>query len=127
MENRVIQGAVNASGEAVVALHLQGSEGRTRDIEAVVDAGYSGFLTLPAGLVAELELPFAYLGQALLANDDEVTFDVYDVTVVWDDQPRHIKADATVSTPLMGMAMLDNHNLSIEMVIGGSVVIESRA
>ena len=122
----MIQGAVNASREAVVALHLQGPEGRTRDIEGVVDTGYSGFLTLPAGLVAELELPFAYLGQALLANDDEVTFDVHDVTVLWDDQPRHIKADATGSTSFMGMTMLDDHNLNIEVVSGGSVVIVAR-
>ena len=123
----MIQGVVNASHEAVVALHLQGTEGCTRDIEAVVDTGYSGFLALPAGLVAKLELPFAYLGQALLANDDEVTFDVHDVTVLWDGQPRHIKADATGSTPLMGMAMLDDHNLNVEVVSGGSVIIEARA
>ena len=122
----MIQGVVNASHEAVVALHLQGPEGRTRDIEAVVDTGYSGFLTLPPGLVAELGLPFAYLGQAFLANDDEVTFDVHDVTVLWDDQPRHIKADATGSTPLMGMAMLANHDLKIEVERGGQVVIEAR-
>ena len=42
----MIEGVVNAAHEAVVALHLQGPEGRTGDIEAVVDTGYSGFLTL---------------------------------------------------------------------------------
>ena len=81
-EDWVIEGVVNAAHEAVIALHLQGPEGRTRDIEAVVDTGYSGFLTLPAVLVAELGLPFAYTGQAFLANDDEVSFDVHDVTAV---------------------------------------------
>ena len=123
----MIEGAVNDAYEAVVALSLQGPEGQTQEIEAVIDTGYSGFLTLPAALVTELGLPFAYLGQALLANDDEVTFDVHDVTVLWDNQPRHIKADATGSTPLMGMAMLDNYNLNIEVVSGGSVVIEARS
>ena len=119
----MIQRAVNAPREAVVALHLQGPEWGIRDIEAVVDTGYRGFLTLQAGLVAELELPFDYPGQTLSANDDEVTFDVHDITVLWDDQPRHIKADATGSNPLMGMAMLDDHNLIIEVVSGGYVVI----
>ena len=56
----MIEGSVNAAYEAVVALSLQGPGGRTRDIEAVVDTGYSGFLTLPAALVAELGLPFSY-------------------------------------------------------------------
>ena len=58
----MIEGAVNAAYEAIVHLRLQGPEGRTRYIEAVIDTGYSGFLTLPAALVAELGLPFAYMG-----------------------------------------------------------------
>ena len=122
----MIEGVVNAAYEAVVVLTLQGSAGQVRDIEAVVDTGYSGFLTLPTVVVADLGLPFAYVGQAFLANDDEVSFDVHDVTVLWDGQPRPIKADATGSTPLMGMLLLDNHNLNLEVVDGGRVVIQAR-
>ena len=121
----MIKGAVNASHEPVVALSLRGPTGRVRNVEAVVDTGYSGFLTLPAAVVAELGLPFAYIGQALLANDDEVNFDVHDVTVLWDGQPRQIKADATGSTPLVGMLLLDRHDLSIQVRVGGRVVIEA--
>ncbi len=123
----MIEGSVNAAYEAVVALRLQGPGGRTRDIEAVVDTGYSGFLTLPTALVAELGLPFAYIGQAFLANDDEVRFEVHDVTVLWDGQPRHIKGDATGSIPLVGMLLLDRHNLNIDVEDGGRVVIQARA
>ena len=123
----VIEGAVNPAYEAVVALLLQGPDGRTRDIEAVVDTGYSGFLTLPTALVAELGLPFAYMGQAFLANDAEVDFDVHYVTVLWDDQPRDVEADATGSTPLVGMLLLDMHDLSIQVRNGGRVLIEAMA
>ncbi len=122
----MIQGVVNAAYEAVVTLHLLDSEGRTRDIEAVIDTGYSGFLTLPPGLVDELGLPFAYMGQAFLANDAVVDFDVHDITLLWDSQPRQIKADATGSTPLVGMALLERHDLNVEVVNGGSVVIQAR-
>jgi clan AA aspartic protease len=123
----VIQGEVNAAYEAVVTLPLQDPEGRTRDVEAVVDTGYSGFLTLPPGLVDEMGLPFAYMGQAFLANDAEVDFDVHYVTVPWDGEPRDIEADAMGSTPLVGMLLLDGHSLNIEVESGGSVVIEARA
>ena len=123
----MIQGMVNDAYEAVVDLSLQGPAGRAQDIEAVVDTGYSGFLTLPTTLVTELGLPFAYIGRAFLANDDEVSFDVHDVTVLWDGQPRHIKADATGSTPLVGMLLLDRHSLNIEVESGGRVVIQARA
>ena len=123
----MIEGAVNAGYEAVIALRLRGPDGRTSDIEAVVDTGYSGFLTLPTALVAELGLPFAYMGQALLANDAEVDFDVYYVTVLWDGQPRDVEADATGSTPLVGMLLLGMHDLSIQVRDGGRVLIEAMA
>ena len=80
----MIRGVVNAAYEAVITISLQGSESRTREIEAVVDTGYSGFLTLPSELVDQLGLPFAYMGQAFMANDAEVDFDVHYATVLWD-------------------------------------------
>ena len=55
--NRVIEGVVNAAYEPVVSLAVQGPSGQSRDIEAVVDTGFNGFLTLPTELVAELALP----------------------------------------------------------------------
>ena len=122
----MIEGVVNAAREAVVTLSLRGPAGQARDIRAVVDTGYSGFLTLPTTLVAELGLPFANLGWARLANDDEVTYDVHHATVLWDGQPRQIRADVTGSTPLLGMRLLAGHDLSIEVERGGRVLIEAR-
>ena len=46
---------------------------------------------------------------------------------LWDGQPRHIKADGTGSTPLVGMLVLDSHNVNIEVERGGLVAIEARA
>ena len=125
-ESRVIEGVVNAAREAVVTLPLQGPDGQAREVEAVIDTGYSGYLTLPAVLAVELGLPFVGTGHAYLANDSEVEFDVYDVTVIWDSQPRDIEADATGSTPLVGMMLLDRHNLNIDVEDGGRVVIQAK-
>ena len=41
----------------------------------------------------------------------------------WLYLPRHIRADATGSTPLVGMLLLDRHSLNIEVESGGRVVI----
>ena len=123
----MIQGVVNAAYEAVVSLTLQSAEGRTQEIEAVLDTGYTGFLTLPPTLVSELGLPFAYVGRAFLANDDQVEFNVHNVTLLWDGEPRDIEADATGSTPLVGMLLLDGHSLNIEVENGGEVVIQAMA
>ena len=91
----MIEGVVNAGHEAVVTLSLQGPEGQAREVEAVIDMGYSGYLTLSPVTAAELELAFVGNGHAFLANDAGVEFDVYDATVLWDGQPRDIEADAT--------------------------------
>ena len=123
----MIEGSVNAAYEAIVSLRVQGPEGQVRDIEAVVDTGYSGFLTLPLDVVAELGLPFAHVSQALLANDEEAVFEVHKATVLWDGQPRDIEADATGSTPLAGMLLLDEHNLNIDVESGGRVAIQAKA
>ena len=113
---------MNAAYEAVMPLPLQGPDGRTRDIRAVID---TGTLTLPTAVVADFGLSFSHIGWAFLANDDVVSFDVHDVIVYWDGQPRHIKADAIGSTPLVGMLLLDRHNLNTEVESGGRVVIQA--
>ena len=95
----MLEGFVNANHEAVVSLHLQGPEGKTREVEAVIDTGYSGSLTLPPSLVSELDLPYAYSSSATLADDTEVEFPVHRVAVLWDGEQRHIEADAVGGTP----------------------------
>ena len=89
----MIEGVVNAAREAVVILPVQGPAGLVREIEVVIDTGYSGFLTLPPSLVEELGLPFHFRGRAFLANGSEETFDVFGVTTLWDGRPRFIEAD----------------------------------
>ncbi len=64
-------------------------------------------------------------GRATLADYTEVGFNVYRVTVLWDNEPRHIEADAVGSTPLIGMALLDSHSLYVEIKDGGRVVIRA--
>lgn len=126
MENRVIEGTVNSSHEAVISLQLRGPGGQAREIEAVIDTGYSGFLVLPPTVVRDLGLPYLSHGQAILADGSEVTFNVHDVTVLWEGQPRHIEVDSTGYTPLAGMSLIRSHSLYVEVEHGGRVVIEAR-
>ena len=120
----MIEGVVNAAYEPVVTLAVQGQSGQSKDIEAVVDTGFNGFLTLPTTLVSELELPFISIGRATLADGNEIAYEVYGVAVMWDGKPIHVEADAADTTPLVGMLLLDGHDLSIRVRNGGTVVIQ---
>lgn len=122
----MIEGAVNAAYEAALTLTVKGPEGRAREVDAVVDTGYNGFLTLPPVLVGELDLPFVTSGEATLADGSAVSFDIHMVTVDWDGQARHVEADAAETTPLVGMRLLAGHDLHVEVENGGRVVIEAR-
>ena len=123
----MIQGTVNAFYEAVIPLTVQGPAGKTLDIQAVVDTGFSGFLTLQSALVAELGLPFVYSEQLTLAGDSAVEFDVHVGAVLWDDSLRNIEVVAAGRVPLVGMQMLDLHNLNIDVERGGLVAIRAKA
>ena len=123
----MIEGVVNANLEAVVTLPLQDPSGRTREVEAVVDTGFNGYLTLPPMLMEDLELPVVGDGEAVLADGSEAAFDVYGVTVLWDGQPMYVETGAVGVDPLVGMALLDGHNLNIDGENGGRVLIQVKA
>ncbi len=122
----MIEGVVNAAYEPVATLAVQGPSSQSREIEAVIDTGFNGFLTLTPSLVAELELPFLTGNRATVADGSEITFPSYGVTVLWDGQPIYVEADAADTTPLVGMRLLDRHNLNIDVETGGRVVIQAR-
>ena len=122
----MIEGVVNSAYEAVIPLSLRGPAGQAQEVEAVIDTGFTGFVTLPPSLVAELGLVFMGTSEATLADGSEVSFDAYDVTVLWEDQPRDFLIDEADTTPLVGMLLLDRHNLNIDVESGGRVLIQAK-
>jgi predicted aspartyl protease len=71
----VIPGVVNSNLEATVRLLVRGLGGQEQEIDAVIDTGFNGFLTLPPALVRRLNLPHLGQSRALLANGREEILD----------------------------------------------------
>ena len=122
----MIKGTVNTAYEAVVSLPLRGPAGQARDVDAVVDTGFTRFLTLPQTMVAELGLGYRGVNRVILADGSETTLEVYGVTVLWDGQPRVVVAYASDTTPLVGMSLLHRHNLNVDVEDGGRVWIQAK-
>jgi clan AA aspartic protease len=80
----MIVGIVNTYNEAIIHLSIRGPQGQNADVHAVIDTGFSGWLSLPYVQVAQLGLPFRRRGRALLADGSETIFDVYEGMVLWD-------------------------------------------
>jgi clan AA aspartic protease len=121
----MISGVVTASRHATVHLTVHGPEGVTQEIEAVIDTGFNGELTLPLSFVAALGLAWRRSGRALLADGSEALFDSYDAIVLWDGEPRPVTVDAAETEPLVGMALLEGYELTVQAVGGGAVTIRS--
>jgi clan AA aspartic protease len=119
----MISGSVNAYREAVVRLPVRNPQGREQAIEAVIDTGFNGYLTLPSDLIATLGLPFRRNGRALLGDGSAVTFDIHEAIIVWDGRLRRIAVDAADTDPLLGTGLLYGHELNVQVIEGGSAAI----
>ena len=94
-------------------------------IEFVVDTGFVGFLTLPAGAVSALGLPYQFDTAANLADDSEVQMAVHRATIVWDGEERAVRVLATGKRPLLGMALLAGQELVVQCTDGGMVTVDT--
>jgi clan AA aspartic protease len=119
----MMTGTVNAELEALLRLSVRDPADQRHEVEAVIDTGFNGFLTLPPALVAALGLPWLCRQQGQLADGSVQTFDVYVAKVDWDDQPRNVEVEATEAQPLIGMAMMQGSELRIQVIPGRAVII----
>jgi clan AA aspartic protease len=120
----VITGSVNAYRDAVIRLTLLGTQGQTQEIDAVIDTGFNGSLTLPQATIDALELNWRSRGSSILANDQVDACDIYTAVVLWDGQKRPLLVEATESDPLVGMRLMAGYRIVIENIDGGPVVLD---
>ena len=119
-----MHGVVNQSCEATVPLVISNANRQTRLINAVIDTGYTGFLSLPSEIIIALDLPWTGIERGTLGDGSEVTFEVYATTIIWDGQYRNIPVNEAETDPLVGMSLLYGYDLQIRAVEGGNVTIK---
>lgn len=121
-----VSGEVTAEREVVLRLSVFGPEGENVTVEAILDTGFTGHLTLPPGIVTELGLPLLGSRRSILADGSRVALDVYRAEVLWDDRRRRVQVLATgeAGGALAGMALIWNHRMVLDATEGGEVVVE---
>ncbi len=90
----MIEGTVNENFEATVRLTLRGVVREGREIEAIIDTSFTGYLALPTSLIRRHNLSWKGRGQALIADGSLYVFDEYIGTVLWNGQDRTVEVAA---------------------------------
>jgi clan AA aspartic protease len=112
------------SDEARIRLKVIGQRGREHEIEAVIDSGFTGALTLPPALITTLGLRWRSIDRATLADGSTCVFQVYVGKVLWDGKIRRILVSEADADPLVGMRLLRGHEVKMQVRYRGKVTIK---
>ncbi|MFM9964494.1 MAG: clan AA aspartic protease [Planctomycetaceae bacterium] len=119
----MIRGVVTNHLEAWVDLAVVGDGLPTVNFSAVIDTGFSDFLTLPIAVLERFRaVPVTHV-IVTLADGSEIVSEVFELTVLWDGVPITIDVHAAEVEPLVGMALLAGHDLHMRVVPNGEVTI----
>ena len=121
----MMQGVVNHRGEATISLVVSNTNLQTQLINAVIDTGYTGFLSLPREIIVALNLSWTGIDRGTLGDVSEVIFQVYAASIIWDGQYQNIPVNEAETDPLVGMSLLYGYDLYIRTLEGGIVTIKA--
>jgi clan AA aspartic protease len=120
----MMMGSVNSRREAIIQFVVLGENHQRQAIKAVIDTGYSGFLTLPSAIITTLGLTWYMQEEGILGDGSLCMFNVFEATVIWDGQIKSIEINESETDPLVGMGLLDGYELNIQGFVGGLVTIK---
>ena len=118
-------GVVNNNCEAIIKIAVGRIDSTKITVDAVIDTGFTSFLSLPLAIIIDLGLSWHYRDIGTLGDGSEVVFEIYKASVIWDGQNKIIDVAASESEPLVGMSLLYGFMIQIQAIEGGTVRIES--
>ena len=120
----MIRGNVNAGRQATIPIEIRGRGGLFHSLEAVIDTGFSGHLTLDPETIKLLDLRPMRSVDVILAGNLGRTLNAFRGAVLWHDQMRTVRILEASGMPLLGMRLLAGSQLTLQVRIGGEALIE---
>ncbi|MBE8995066.1 clan AA aspartic protease [Microcystis aeruginosa] len=121
----MMQGIVDQNCEATIRLVVGNLDSQRQMIDAVIDTGFTGFLTLPSSVLADLNLRAYRREEGILGDGSTCIFDVYRGLVIWDGELRRIDINESDTEPLVGMSLLYGYRMQLDVIEGGTVTIQA--
>jgi clan AA aspartic protease len=121
----MMQGIVDRNCEATIRLVISNAESQRQLIDAVIDTGFTGFLTLPLSVLTSLNLQLYSREEGTLGDGSACIFDVYSGLVIWDGELKRIDINRSETVPLVGMSLLYGYRMQLDAIEGGTLTIQS--
>lgn len=121
----MMNGIVDQNCEATIRLVVSNESKQRQVINAVIDTGFTGFLTLPLTVINSLSLRLYSREEGTLGDGSTCIFDVYSGLVIWDGEYRYIDVNASETDPLVGMSLLYGYRMQLDAIEGGTVTIQA--
>lgn len=116
-------GVVSAELEAVIVITVRGPYGH-HQLKAVLDTGFTDYLTLAPELISALGMTFSHSVEGTLANGESARFNAYEAVVDWDGAAIDIVVIASDGGPLIGTALIRGNLVCLELIPSGAVYTE---
>ena len=120
----MITGKIVDNQEAIIELKIVDAND-TETVEAIIDTGFTGELTLPGNLIDRLGLPRIGGLPITLGDGNEIDVGLYLGMVLWQGEDRIVQVLRTDGRPLAGMSLLYGNRLILDVMTDGEVTIEA--
>lgn len=121
----MIRGSVNRHLEPWIEINIQDRGGESHLVQAILDTGFNGFLTLPAAWLLDMDLESSGQTHVTLADGRDIVSDVFIAIVLWNGQWITIDVEAADTEPFIGMSLLHGYDVRLRVEPGGEVLVSN--
>ena len=109
----------------MVSVEFKGTQERWISVDALLDSGFTGAVSLPIRMVENLQLKWSGKHWVTLGDASEVPVDLYEGFVDFADRQYRCAVLATGDVPTVGMHLIQGFKVCFESVEGGDIEIET--
>ncbi len=120
----MIIGKIVDNQVAIIDLEFAGIN-HNQKVEAIIDTGFTGELTLPGDLIDSLGFPQIGELPITLGDGNEADVGLYLGMVLWQGEERIVQVLRTDGKSLIGMSLLYGNRLTLDVVTDGEVTIQT--
>ncbi len=119
--SRTIEGRCNTALELILELHVINDQQQAILVDAVIDTGFSGAVSVPKAVVDQLNLVFARRVVGNLADGSTTLVELYFARLLCGERLVDTEIAAAGTQALIGVQFLAGQRLTADFVLDGSV------